>query len=289
MESALLARLATEIHTFVPLDLLTVGTLAILEGVLSVDNALVLAILIRALPPRQQRKALTYGLVGAFVFRFIALLFAALLMRWTIFKLIGGGYLLYIAMKHMFFFSKEEAYRPQPKRAVNFWMVVGMVELTDVAFSIDSITTAVAMSDKLLIVWLGGIMGIVFLRFLSSFFVRLLEKLPKLEDLAYQLVFFVGIKLTLEGFHLEIGDTIFWVMMGVIVTIGASLTYRDYHQKTSQTQFHSQLLERLKKNDLPFEEFLALDAVPREVIQYLHDTGQLEIRTPTGKDPAGPA
>ena len=94
--------------------------------------------------------------------------------------------------------------------------IVVVVELTDIAFSIDSITTAVAMSDKLLVVWIGGILGIIFLRFAASSFVRLLEKLPRLEDLAYQLIFFIGTKLSLEAFHVEIEHGIFWLMMGII-------------------------------------------------------------------------
>ena len=168
------------------------------------DNSLVLAILVRTLPKKQQKKALMYGIFGAFFFRIVALVFAAHLMRFLAFKIIGGGYLVYLAMKHMFFFYKEDAHQARPKVAASFWKTVLLVELTDIAFSIDSITTAVAMSNKLIVVWLAGIMGIIFLRFAAGLFIRLLEKLPKLEDLAYQLIFFVGTKLLLEGFHIEI-------------------------------------------------------------------------------------
>ncbi len=279
-----LAQIVAEVQALHALDLLTIGTLAILEGILSVDNALVLAILVRTLPREQQRKALTYGIVGAFVFRFIALIFAAYLMRLNIFKLIGGGYLIYLAMKHMFFFYKEDAYKLRPANAGSFWKTVAAVELTDIAFSIDSITTAVAMSDKLIIVWLGGIMGIIFLRFVSSYFVRLLEKFPRMEDLAYQLVFFIGTKLSLESLHVEMPHEIFWIMMGVIAVLGASLVYRDYHQRTTQIQTQNHLLDRLKERKLSVNELLAQDSIPRELIDYLHKSGYLEFRLPEGAE-----
>ncbi|SRR5579884_1832109 len=280
MDGALLAQLAAEVRAFHPFDLLTIATLAVLEGILSVDNALVLAILVRTLPREQQRKALTYGIVGAFAFRFLALVFAAYLMRLTLFKLIGGGYLIYLAMKHMFFFYREEGYQLRPSTAQSFWKTVGVVELTDIAFSIDSITTAVAMSNKLLIVWIGGIMGIFFLRFISSYFVLLLEKFPRMEDLAYQLVFFIGIKLTLESFHIEIPHEIFWMMMGVITILGASLVYRDYYQRAAQVEVRDRLLERIKEGKLSVRDLLSQETIPKELIDYLHQNGYLDFRLP---------
>jgi YkoY family integral membrane protein len=280
MNAELFAQILGELHSFQAFDLLTIATLAVLEGILSVDNALVLAILVRTLPKHQQKKALAYGIVGAFAFRLIALLLAAYLMRLVIFKLIGGGYLLYLAMKHMFFFHKEEAHQPRVSVASNFWKTVLFVELTDIAFSIDSITTAVAMTNKLLIVWLGGILGIISLRMLSGVFIRLLEKLPKLEDLAYQLIFFIGTKLVLEAFQVEIEPEAFWLMMGTIVVLGAALVYRDHYQRKTQNKFHNLLLKRMREGDLSLEEVLALEYIPREIITYLREKNCLQIQLP---------
>jgi predicted tellurium resistance membrane protein TerC len=152
------------------------------------------------------------------------------------------------------------------------------VELTDIAFSIDSITTAVAMTDKLAVVWLGGILGIIFLRFAASFFVKLLERLPRLEDLAYQLIFFIGTKLFLEGFHVEISHTVFWMMMGIIAVLGASLVYRDYHQRRTHSRFQNRLLEKLQRGEMSTDEALDLDPVPGEVIDWLRANERLEIK-----------
>lgn len=278
METSLLMQLTQEFQTLSGADGLAVFTLAILEGILSVDNSLVLAILVRTLPKEQQKKALMYGIFGAFFFRVVALVFAAHLMRFIAFKIIGGGYLVYLAMKHMFFFYKEDAHQSRPKIAASFWKTVLIVEFTDIAFSIDSITTAVAMSNKLIIIWLAGIMGIIFLRFAAGFFIRMLEKLPKLEDLAYQLIFFVGTKLLLEGFHIEISHVVFWMMMAVIVILGSALVYRDYHQTKTESRFHNRLLSRLKAHEITVDEILALEYVPREIISYLRDSGSLRVQ-----------
>jgi YkoY family integral membrane protein len=278
MEISVLAQITQEFQALGGADALSIATLAVLEGILSVDNSLVLAILVRTLPKEQQKKALLYGIFGAFFFRVVALIFAAQLMGFVIFKIIGGGYLLYLAMKHMFFFYKEDAHQSRPKVAASFWKTVLIVEFTDIAFSIDSITTAVAMSDKLIVVWLAGIMGIVFLRFAAGFFIRLLERLPKLEDLAYQLIFFVGTKLLMEGFHIEISHGVFWMMMGVIGILGSALVYRDYYQTKTESRFHNRLLSRLKAHEVTVEEILALEYVPREIIVYLRDTGALAVQ-----------
>ena len=278
METSLLMQLTQEFQALSGADGLAVLTLAILEGILSVDNSLVLAILVRTLPKEQQKKALMYGIVGAFFFRGVALVFAAHLMRFIAFKLVGGGYLVYLAMKHMFFFYKEDAHQSRPKVAASFWKTVLIVEFTDIAFSIDSITTAVAMSNKLLIIWLAGIMGIIFLRFAAGLFIRMLEKLPKLEDLAYQLIFFVGTKLLLEGFHIEISHAVFWMMMAVIAILGSALVYRDYYQTKTASRFHNRLLDRLKAQEITVDEILALEYVPREIILYLRDSGVLRVQ-----------
>jgi YkoY family integral membrane protein len=279
MEFLSLSHLSQEIAGFSSGDGLAIATLALLEGILSVDNSLVLAILVRNLPKERRNKALSFGIGGAFAFRIVALILAAHLLRFSLFKLVGGAYLIYLAMKHMFFFFKEDAHQPRPKVGASFWMTVLLVELTDIAFSIDSITAAVAMSNKLIVVWSGGILGIVFLRFAAGVFIRLLERLPKLEDLAYQLIFFVGTKLLLESFHIEIGHAIFWLMMGVIVILGAALVYRDHYQRKTESRFQNRLLQKLKANEMTVEEVLALEYIPGALVAHLIAEGVLTIRT----------
>lgn len=242
-------------------DLITIATLVLLEAILSVDNALVLAILVRRLPENMRRKALTYGLVGAVVFRLIALIFAVYLLQFSIVKLLGGIYLIYISLKHLFLGFLESEKRSADSSAGAFWKVVFLVEMTDIVFSIDAVTTAIAFSDKVWVLWIGGIAGIIAMRFTSSLFVGLLEKFPRMEDLAYQLVFFVGAKLSFEVFGLELEHAVFWLMMGVITILGISLIYREHKVTGYRRQTVHTLLDDLKKGKITVAEVLSRDKV----------------------------
>lgn len=233
-------------------DLAIVGLLVILEGVLSIDNALVLGLLAKRLPKHEQPRALTYGLVGAFAFRVIAIGTAGLLLRWRIVKLIGGGYLVYIAVKHLFFESQEsdhdkltvspegepvlvdertgEPLTPaeeeveikervpvdspaytRPPGAAKFWPTVLVIELTDIAFAVDSILAAIALvgsapadhpedelHPKLWVVLVGGMLGVILMRFAAVVFIKLLDRFPRFEQAAYFLVSVIGGKLLLD-------------------------------------------------------------------------------------------
>src|SRR5688572_6484196 len=123
-------------------DLITVALLVALEGLLSADNAMVLAVLVLGLPKHQQKQALKYGIVGAFVFRTIAILLAAFLIRVAWVKLLGAGYLLYLTYSHFYGHQNGGDRRmPPPAQAwfglSAFWSTVVKVELTDIVFAID--------------------------------------------------------------------------------------------------------------------------------------------------------
>src|SRR4051794_4841373 len=96
-------------QTFEPHDLIVIGVLIVLEGVLSLDNALVLGLLARRLPKHLRPRALTYGLIGAFVFRVVAICLAGFLLKWELPKLLGGLYLLWVAGKYFFHDSRKPA------------------------------------------------------------------------------------------------------------------------------------------------------------------------------------
>lgn len=183
-------------------DVLTIGLLVVLEGLLSADNALVLAILVLGLPREQQSRALRYGILGAFAFRTLAVLLAAYLLRVTWVKLAGGGYLLYLAVMH--FAGRQEGGQrrvPDARPAWGlsaFWATVVRVELIDVAFSIDSILVAVALSPKLWVVVTGGILGIIAMRLVAGRLITLIRRYPAIVDGAFVIIGWVGIKLLLE-------------------------------------------------------------------------------------------
>lgn len=261
-------------QTFDPQDLGVIALLIILEGVLSIDNALVLALLAKRLPQHQRAKALSYGLIGAFVFRFIAIGTAAFLLRWRIVKLIGGGYLLWVALKHLLSKSPDEQVKMGPDHNVilldeatgreltteqeeeelssrskipihrvahpGFWSTVMVIELTDIAFAIDSILAAIAVvgsppagyvgpHPKLWVVLTGGILGVVLMRIAAAMFIRLLERFPRFETSAYLLVTVIGMKLLVDwGFNTALdphrvnfhdpASAAFWVFWAAMVT-----------------------------------------------------------------------
>lgn len=215
-------------QTFAVPDLAVIGLLIVLEGVLSIDNALVLGLLAKRLPPHQRGRALTYGLVGAFAFRFISIATAQYLLKWQIVKLIGGGYLLYVALKFFLFEAGKDKEDGAPQldasghpivdddgNAVRstagmakFWPTVVVIELTDIAFAIDSILAAIALvgsspdekgiHPKLWVVVTGGMLGVVLMRYAAVVFIKLLERFPRFEISAYLLVAVIGLKLVID-------------------------------------------------------------------------------------------
>jgi len=205
-------------------DIATVGLLVILEGLLSADNALVVAIMILGLPRRDQKKALRYGLVGAFIFRAIATLLAVYLIRMAWVKLLGGLYLVYLTYQH-FFQSGNAQERSQPRPARPWlglpalWATILKVELVNIAFSVDSILVAVAMSPKTWVVLTGGLLGIVAMRVVISQLLVIVRRYPTLVDGAFVIIALVGFKLLLEfaeameWIHFEIPK---WLSLGVI-------------------------------------------------------------------------
>jgi YkoY family integral membrane protein len=188
-------------------DLLTIGLLVVLEGLLSADNAMVLAILVLGLPKHQQRKALRYGIAGAFVFRGLATLLAVYLIQLNWVKLVGAAYLLYLAIHHFAQHGGAETRRsvPQARPMLGlsaFWVTVVKVELTDIVFAIDSILVAVAMSPKLWVILTGGVLGIVAMRLVIGQLLAIVQRYPALVDGAFIIIAWVGIKLLIEYLHL---------------------------------------------------------------------------------------
>jgi len=198
-----------------------------LEGLLAADNALVLAIMVRHLPEKQRKRALFYGLAGAFVLRFGSLFVISFLVEVWWIQALGAAYLLFIAGKNLY----DQFKKPKPaeeesgestaaiKRGQEeeaspkeFWLTVLKVEFADLAFAVDSILAAVALAVALpptglgtigsldtgqfAVVFAGGMIGLIVMRFAANIFVGLLQKRPSLETAAFLIVGWVGVKLS---------------------------------------------------------------------------------------------
>lgn len=199
-----------------------------LEGLLSADNALVLAVIAKHLSVEQRKKAINYGILMAFVFRFAALFAISFIANvWQV-QAIGAAYLLYLGLKHIIKARKSKEQEPlhgevkEPSAGKGFWPTVGKIAFADLAFAIDSILAAVALAlglpdsplgefggmdgGQFIVIVLGGIAGLILIKFAATWFVKLLEQRPSLETTAYAIVAWVGVKLTVITLaHEDIG------------------------------------------------------------------------------------
>lgn len=232
-----------------------------LEGLLAADNAVVMAVMVKHLPRPQQRKALFYGLVGAFVFRFTALFMITFLVNiWQI-QALGAAYLLFISIKNIVDQrkAKQGQIDEKPRKQSGFWMTVFKVELADIAFALDSMLAAVALAVTLpelgdfhigginggqfVVMFLGGIIGLIMIRFAARQFVVLLEKYPALETAAFLIVGWVGVKLLVLTLahpslgiidhdfpHSTLWKLIFWIVLVGIALNGYLVGVRKYRK-----------------------------------------------------------
>jgi YkoY family integral membrane protein len=186
-------------------DVVTIGILVVLEGLLSADNALVMAIMVLGLPRADHQKALRYGLIGGFAFRIIATVLAASLIRVAWIKLAGGLYLAYLTWGHFRGRGGGERHdvpRQLPGFGLSaFWATVIRVELVNLAFSIDSILVAVAMSPKIEVIIAGGLLGIAAMRLVAGQLIELIRRYPAIVDGAFVIIGWVAVKLVAEYAH----------------------------------------------------------------------------------------
>lgn len=199
--------------------------LIVLEGVLSADNALVMAVMVRPLAPNLRSKALFYGLVVAVVLRLAALFAISFLANVWQAQAIGAIYLIYMSGRNLLDYKKhasegkessldhlpEDEERNYLVSRKDFWWVVMKVNFADLAFAVDSILAAVAIAlalpptgmghvggmdiGQFIVVFGGGMCGVVLMRFAAAIFVKLLDERPSLEKTAFYLVGWVGVKL----------------------------------------------------------------------------------------------
>ncbi|PWV97888.1 YkoY family integral membrane protein [Paenibacillus cellulosilyticus] len=215
-------------------------TLVILEGLLSADNALVLAVMVKHLPKEQQKKALFYGIIGAYLFRFISIGIGVYLVKITWIKVAGGVYLLWIALSNLFGLEvkfvkaggvpilpyigkKDDGEEGEVEnKGLGFWRTVLAVELMDIAFSIDSVLAAFGVSDQVWVLFLGGILGVLMMRGVAQLFLKLIDKFPELEQAAFILIVIIGAKMIAGAFGFEVSHYLFFGLL-IAVFVGTMI------------------------------------------------------------------
>lgn len=209
---------------------LIILTLILMECLLSVDNAVVLAAQTQVLPTKlEKEKSLLYGLWGAYLFRFIIIGIGTYLIRFWEIKLVGSVYLFYLCFK--FFYEQHHPEKVKAKHKHHsqhknkkhvfslFWRTVISIELMDIVFSIDSVLAALAIAENPVIVLIGGMIGILCMRGVAEIIIRLMEHIPELEPMAYILIGIIALKLLLNlpPLEFEIPNSIFaLIVFGIL-------------------------------------------------------------------------
>lgn len=221
--------------------LMTILTLAIMECLLSVDNAVVLAAQTSSLgDPKKEHSALMWGLWGSYILRFIAIGLGSFLIKFWIIKALGAAYLLWMSLH---FFWEQHAPKPTeegaaPKKVRSFWGTVAAIVFLDFVFSIDSILTALAIDNNPVIVLIGGMIGILAMRFVAQGMIVLLDKIPELLYMAYVLIAFIAFKLGLSvpAIGIEVSNTFFSIFV-LVAFIG---TFAIHYWREKKQPKHNQ-------------------------------------------------
>jgi YkoY family integral membrane protein len=204
-------------------DWLIIFSLVMIECLLSVDNAVVLAAQTRVLPTlKEQEESLFYGIWGSYLFRFLIIGVGTYLINFWEIKVIGAAYLIYLVYR--FFAARYHGKRRQRKVRNSaavlkgrklFWTVVAQIEFMDIIFSVDSVLASLAISENPVIVLIGGIIGIACMRGVAEIIMKLMRRIPELEPMAYILIFIIAIKLflTIPAIDIEIPSGIFGIFI----------------------------------------------------------------------------
>jgi tellurite resistance protein TerC len=180
--------------------LYVVAALVVIEGLLSVDNALAIAALASQLDEKNRKLAVTIGYAGAYGFRILALLLASYIIHNHWLMAFGAGYLIWLMCNHFSENLEEEAYEgTEPRAPQSFAKTIAMIALLDLSLSFDNVVAAVAFArTNIYLVYLGVTIGIITLRLVAGYCIKLLAKHPWLEHTAFLLVGFVGTLLCVE-------------------------------------------------------------------------------------------
>ena len=200
-----------EIFTLLPI-------LIALELLLSADNAVALASLTKSLDSSELRsRALNIGITISLLFRIILIILSNVLLKFILIRVFAGFYLIYLFFSNVFLNSDIENAEngTDNKNNFRFLRVVALLSITDFAFSIDSITTAVAISDQYILIIFGAVIGVLALRFTSGIFLKLLDIFSRLETAGYIAILIVGIKLLLNTLIKEsiLPDYYFYILI----------------------------------------------------------------------------
>jgi tellurite resistance protein TerC len=204
-------------------------SLIVIEGLLSVDNALAIAALSRHLEPEKRKLAMNIGYIGAYGFRIVALLIASWIIDNLWVKIIGALYLVWLMCAH---FSDHHAKTDDSAETTpvlrTFANTVLVIMLMDLSLSVDNVVAAIALSpNNLTAVYIGVTIGIISLRIVADYAVKMIDRYPVLEHTAFLLVGYVGIMLLVEiGLHMHFPKE--YKFIGIVAITALCIGYSEY-------------------------------------------------------------
>lgn len=192
-------------------------SLFIIEVLLSVDNALVNATLAESLPEEKRKKAIRIGILLGAAFRIVALFLVAIIIQNVWLKVLGGLYLVYLAIGHIGKIVDVDGKSITPK--TTYRAVIFQIALADIVFSIDNVISAVSFSENIYIVMLGVGIGVVSMLFITPILSKVIHKYKGMPQAAYVIVGLVGVSLLLETLaHMHISEiTKFGMVVAVVL------------------------------------------------------------------------
>lgn len=196
-------------------------SLVVIEGLLSIDNALIIATMAARLPEQQRKRALSYGLIAAYVLRLLALVFASFLLAYPALKIAGALYLVYLMMSNL---GPDKITGQEVTEKAEFWPLVLNIGLVDLTFALDNVVTAVALSNQLWVLVTGVFIGMAAMRIMSGYFMGLIDKFPILKPAAYLLVGYIGLDV-LAGEVYNLQHPAHFKFIAIAAILGACLLY----------------------------------------------------------------
>lgn len=218
-------------------------TLTLLEVVLGVDNLIFISIISSRLPQYQQKKARRFGLVLAWVTRLLLLATAVWIAKMTkpfmqigdfalsardLFLIAGGLFLLFKATHeiHLEIESDEEEFAPAQKKG-RFWHIIFQIALMDIIFSLDSVITAIGLTQIFWVMAVAITITVLLMIFASEPLSRFVLAHPTVKMLALSFLIVIGMALLADGMHFHVPRGYIYFSLGFSLLVESLNLWRQ--------------------------------------------------------------
>lgn len=227
---------------------LGLATLTLLEIVLGIDNIIFLSLVVSKLPRSQQNRARYVGLSAAMAMRLMLLASIAWITRLTtplftlfgtvisirsLVMIVGGLFLIWKSSREIHIAVEEDEQEQNNVKTYSFWGAIIQIALLDIVFSLDSVITAVGLSNQLVIMMLAVVIAVGIMMFAARTIGEFVMRHPTVKMLALSFLILVGFTLILDGVNIEVPKGyIYFSMFFAIAVEGLNLLRNKHHAKS---------------------------------------------------------